>query len=456
MLIIYSLIILLAFSVFSVIMLNNYKNTQVRNTEIRLFQTANVVAETYKGNREQMIFTRMMVRNYAMQANARILIIDSQGEVLIDNFNDYIGTKIDNEEIRSSLKGNSSSNLYKLENKEVLQLSVPIILNESGTDKIIGAVLLSYDMKKINDSVSELRKDVIKVGSLGLLLSLLLTILATHNLTKPLKDLTVGVDKISKGELGYVIERKTRDEFGRLVDTFNKMSSTLSKIEKNRKNYINTISHELKTPLTSIKVLIESLSIGDWHIDKYKEYLQDIYGEAERMERLVNFLMESIKLEERVFNIKEEDISQILEDTIKLILPYANQNKVHVKYTADKNIIVKCDRDRVKEMVFNLLDNAIKYRDPNKERSFVNISLKKENNRALLTVEDNGIGIDEANIKNIFNRGFRVLEGQFHGNIEGYGIGLTVVKKIVDQHGWSIYVKSTLNKGSIFKVEIPL
>jgi len=456
MLIIYSLIILAAFSVFSVIMLNNYKNTQVRNTEIRLFQTANIVADTYKANRDEVIFTRMMVRSYGMQANARILIVDSQGLVLVDNYNDFIGSKIDNKEIRNSLSGKSGSNVYKLEDKEVLQLSVPIILNEFGTDKIIGAVLISFDMTAINNNVNELRNDMIKVGALGLFFSLLLTVVATHNLTKPLRALTIGVEKISEGQLGYIIQKKSKDELGRLIDTFNRMSSTLSKIEKNRKNYINSISHELKTPLTSIKVLIESLSIGNNDVDTYKEYLQDIYGEAERMERLVNYLMESIKLEESIFNLKEENISQILKDTIKLIRPYSDKNNVHIKFTGAENIIVKCDGDKVKEMIFNLLDNSIKYRDPCKENSFVHITLNKENNRAILKIEDNGIGIDEKNIKNIFNRGFRVLEGELNGSVEGYGIGLTIVKNIIDKHGWDISVESTLKKGSIFKIQIPL
>jgi len=234
------------------------------------------------------------------------------------------------------------------------------------------------------------------------------------------------------------------------------MSSTLSKIEKNRKNYINSISHELKTPLTSIKVLIESLSIGNNDVDTYKEYLQDIYGEAERMERLVNYLMESIKLEESIFNLKEENISQILKDTIKLIRPYSDKNNVHIKFTGAENIIVKCDGDKVKEMIFNLLDNSIKYRDPCKENSYVHLTLNKENNRAILKIEDNGIGIDEKNIKNIFNRGFRVLEGELNGSVEGYGIGLTIVKNIIDKHGWDISVESTLKKGSIFKIQIPL
>jgi len=457
MLIIYSLIILLTFSAFSIIMLNNYRNTQIRNAEIRLFQTANIVADTYKGNRDEMIFTRMMVRSYGKQANARILIINTEREVIVDNYNDYIGKKINNEEIANSLKGKSASNVYDLGSKEVLQLSVPIILNEFGRDKIIGAVLLSADMSSINSNVRGLRKDMIKIGSIGLLISLMLTIFATHNFTKPLKKLTLGVEKISEGYLGYTIEGNRKDEFGKLIDTFNNMSSTLSNIERNRKSFINSISHELKTPLTSIKVLIESLSIGNRNMDTYREYLEDIYSETERMEKLVNYLMKSIKLEDTILNIKEEDLSIILSDTVKLIIPYANRNNVDVHFRNTENIRVRCDKDKVKEMIFNLLDNSIKYKDICKENNFVSIDLEKRNNTAILKIKDNGIGMDENNIDSIFNRGFRVFDGQFIGNsrIEGYGIGLSIVKSIIDKHGWHISVKSTLGSGTTFTIEIP-
>ena len=202
------------------------------------------------------------------------------------------------------------------------------------------------------------------------------------------------------------------------------MSDKLNKIEKNRKTIINTISHELKTPLTSIKVLIESLSIGDDDIDTYKEYLSDIYGEAERMEDLVNYLMNSIKLEDIILDIKNHNLGEILEETVKLILPYAEKNGVLLTIDNVKNIMVKCDKDRVKEVLFNIIDNSIKYKDEEKDTNYVAVVLKKFKNKALVTIEDNGLGIDEKNLPNIFKGGFRVLEGHVQQglNVEGYGI----------------------------------
>ena len=458
MLVIYSLIIIFAFLAFSILILNNYKNTQIRNTEIGLFQTANIVADTYKGNLEDIIFARIMVKSYGKQANSRILVVNSNKEVLIDNYNSYIGKTINNKEVKSSLEGKSKSGLYTIDDKEILQLSVPIILNDGIDNRIIGAVLISSSLEPLNQDIDELKGNILKVAISALGISLVLTIIAANNMTKPLRGLSYGVKRVSLGDLGYEVKSKTKGEIGMLIQSFNNMSSRLSKIEKNRKTFINSISHELKTPLTSMKVLIESLSIGENDIEIYKEYLVDIYGEVDRMEGLVNYLMNSIRLEDIILNIKREDLGAILEDTVKLIEPYAAKSGVEIILNNMNNIMIKCDKDRVKEAFFNIIDNAIKYRDKGKKNNYVLITLEKLKDKTLITIEDNGLGIDEENLPNIFKGGFRVLDGNIGQdfNIEGYGIGLAIVKNIIDKHGWKISVESSLNEGSLFTITIPL
>jgi signal transduction histidine kinase len=458
MLVIYSLIIIFAFLAFSILILNNYKNTQIRNTEIGLFQTANIVADTYKGNLEDIIFARIMVKSYGKQANSRILVVNSNKEVLIDNYNSYIGKTINNKEVKSSLEGKSKSGLYTIDDKEILQLSVPIILNDGIDNRIIGAVLISSSLEPLNQDIDELKGNIFKVAISALGISLVLTIIAANNMTKPLRGLSYGVKRISLGDLGYEVKSKTKGEIGMLIQAFNNMSSRLSKIEKNRKTFINSISHELKTPITSMKVLIESLSIGENDIEIYKEYLVDIYGEVDRMEGLVNYLMNSIRLEDIILNIKREDLGAILEDTVKLIEPYAAKSGVEIILNNMNNIMIKCDKDRVKEAFFNIIDNAIKYRDKGKKNNYVLITLEKLKDKTLITIEDNGLGIEKEDLPNIFQGGFRVLDGNIgqNFNIEGYGIGLAIVKNIIDKHGWKISVESSLNEGSLFTITIPL
>lgn len=452
------MIIILAFTSFSLLVLNNYKDAQVRNLEVRLFQTANIVADTYKRYMDDMVSTSIMVKSYGKQANSRILVLDTEREVLIDNFNSYIGKTINNKEIRSSLQGQSQAGLYSADGREILQLSVPIITKDIDKNRILGAVLISTSLDSLNEDIEGLRGNMLKIAASALGLSLILAIVAANSMTKPLRKLSYGVERIASGDLGYRVKDKPKGEMGKLIETFNQMSSRLYSIERSRKDFINSISHGLKTPLTSIKVLIESLSLGDNSIETYKEYLADIYKETERMEGLVNYLMNSIKLEDIILNMKKENLGEILSSTVKLILPYAEKNDVKLNFHKLGDIMVKCDKDRVKEALLNLIDNAIKYRDEEKDYNFVSITGTKLEDRVIITIEDNGIGIDERNLPNIFQGGFRVVEANLKQgfDVEGSGIGLAIVKNIIDKHKWDIDVKSTPKLGSLFTITIPL
>ncbi len=449
----YSLIIILTFSLLGIIIVNNYRTRGIKSEESRLFQTANIVADTYKRNLDDIIYSRMLVRSYANQSNARILIVDEKQVVVVDSFNTYLNKRLNNEEIRSSLKGLEKSGVYPGNNGQVMQLAVPITLNTGLETEIIGAVLVSSSMNLINNDIEDLKEDIIRISTIALVIALILTAITANGLTKSFRVLITGVEKISSGQLGYQIEKKEKGEVGKLISTFNQMSEKLSSIEKNRKSLINSISHELRTPLTSINALIDSLLIGNNSIETYNEYLKDIKGETNRMSELVNFLMSSIKLEEINLNLSKVNISDLFLDTIKFINPYANSNNVVINADIEEDIYLSCDRDKVREVLLNLIENAIKYRDREKNKNFVNVILKKQDNKAIIKVEDNGIGINEDKLKNIFDRGFRVLDHTLPG-IDGYGIGLSLVKNIVDRHSWTISVNSSPGVGSNFKIEI--
>lgn len=458
MLVIYSTIIVLTFSVFGVVILDSYRVNRIKNEEARLFQTANIVADTYKGNIEDIVFTKTMVKSYGRQVNARILVIDKEKKVILDNYNTYTGKIVDNAEVRSSLANKMKSGLYDLDGKDVLQLSVPIILVNGSKTQVIGAVLISASMEAIKEDTEGLKNSILKVSAFALTVSLFLTYVAAMGITRPLRDLTYAVEKISSGELGFKVRRQEKGEIGKLINTFNDMSEKLSNIEKNRKNFINSISHELKTPLTSIIALVESLSIGQNDLDTYKEYLGDIKDEAERMSELVNYLIGSMKLEDISLDIKEEDIGEILEESLNIIKPYAEKNGVQVNRKNIETIIIKCDKNKIKEVFMNLLDNGVKYSDLRKTHRFISANLEVSENRAILVIEDNGIGIRNEDLPNVFSRGFRVLDESIMKNndIVGYGIGLSIVKNIIDKHNWEISVESNLGIGSIFKIIIPI
>ncbi len=453
MLIIYSLIIIITFAIFGFLILDNYRQNTIKDEESTLFQIANIISDTYKRNMDDIIFSRIMVKTYGHQFNARILILNENKEVLIDSYNSYVGKKLNNSEVRNSLKGQSSSGVYTLDGGEVLQLAVPISISTGIESNILGSVLISKSLGYLHEDLLNLKRDMLRISLLALFGAILLTWISATGITKSLRTLIKGVEKISSGHLGYEIEGGGKGEIGKLISTFNNMSNKLKNIEANRKYFINSISHELKTPLTSINALIDSLSIGNNSIDTYKEYLEDIKAETERMEALVNYLMTSIKLEDISLDLDTYDIGEIIDETIKFISPYANKNQVEIKSEIQKGIMIKLDRDKFKELLLNIIDNSIKYRDIGKSNSYVKLTLEKSRDKLLLIIKDNGIGIGEKNLSNIFNQGFRVLD---HNKIEGHGIGLTLVKNIIDKHNWNISVESSLGLGTEFRIEIPL
>ncbi|MCQ1530803.1 sensor histidine kinase [Lutispora saccharofermentans] len=458
MLIIYSIIIVSAFSFFGIVVSGSYKSIRIKNEENRLFQTANVVADTYRANKEDQIFIRTMAKSYGRQANARILILDSQKKTVVDSHNSYIGKTVDNEEIRSSLASRPKSGIYELQGKEVLQLSVPIMAHSANETKIEGAVLISASLEAISQDLKDLKNTLLKVSASALLIALIFTVMAANSIAKPLSSLTNAVEKVSSGYLGYKVEDRESGEIGKLIESFNEMSGKLKQIENNRKSFINSISHELKTPITAIRALIESLSLGNSSLEIYKEYLEDINDEAKRMGQLVDYLLSSIKLEDISLDLKEEDLAEIIEDAFKLIKPYAEKNGVDVAVNGITSVRTICDRNKVKEALLNLLDNSVKYKDPYKKQNNITISLVKNKNEACLVIEDNGMGIREEYLSNIFNRGFRVLDAEIAANsrTEGYGIGLAIVKNIIEKHNWQIAADSNYGSGSKFTITISL
>ena len=435
--------------------MNTYENDSLDETTTRLFRVANIVGDTYKRNIENDTYISTIVRNYGNQSDARILIIDDNRQVLFDSFNSLVGNSLNNEEVRQGLRGNSYSDVYPLNDSRVLQLSVPINYSDSDGSATIGGVVISSSLRNLDESIGDLRSTIIRISFISIIVAFILIAISTSTITKSLRRLTIGVEKIFSGHLGYKVEIQDKGEIGKLGNTFNHMSERLNSIESNRKSYINSISHELRTPITSINALIDSLLLGDNTKETYDEYLRDIQIESLRMKELVDYLMGSIKLEDITLDLNEEKLSTIVKESISIISPYAHKHNVKIKMNLDDDIIVSCDKNRTKEVMLNLLENGIKYRDGSKSNSYILVTLKKEGKYFNLNVEDNGIGIDKKESERIFERGFRVLsqDSLTQQKIEGYGIGLALVKNIVEKHNWKIGFNSEPVLGTIFHIK---
>lgn len=265
---------------------------------------------------------------------------------------------------------------------------------------------------------------------------------------KPLLDINLAANRLAKGEVERRVEVSTRDEIGELAESFNIMAESLEKVDKNRKDFISNVSHELRSPITSIKGFIAAILDGVVPKDKEKYYLNIVYDEIRRLARLVNDLLDLSSMEAGKFklNIEEIDINSIL----RLCLANSEGNlvdrgmKVDFVYQNDREFVYG-DRDRVMQVVTNLIDNAIKYgaKDGN-----IKIKSVSKGNKIYISVYNDGTPLSKEQMVKIWDRFYMVDKSRTEK--VSSGLGLPIVRLILTQHGEDIWVNSGEENGVTF------
>ncbi|NLD50822.1 MAG: HAMP domain-containing histidine kinase, partial [Clostridiaceae bacterium] len=312
--------------------------------------------------------------------------------------------------------------------------------------EVYGIIVISAYVDEVYEEISRFTNTVILISATVLLFVILFSILVGERIIRPVRKLTEASREILNGKMGVVADIKRADEIGVLARTFNLMSMELHKIETGRKRFLGSVSHELKTPLASIKALIESLSYGETDDETLKEYLADINSEIDRMSSLVKSLLTAERLEEIQLKIMPVCLKDEVENILKLFTPIAQKRNMQLQNNCSGEHTVDADREMFREVLINLVDNGIKY---GRDNGNVMLETKIEKGITCLVVKDNGIGMDEKELPFIFDNFYRVDEARAY-DISGNGIGLFIVKKICEMHGFDIMVKSEPFKGSEF------
>ncbi|KXZ40111.1 HAMP domain-containing protein [Alkalithermobacter thermoalcaliphilus JW-YL-7 = DSM 7308] len=285
---------------------------------------------------------------------------------------------------------------------------------------------------------------------------LILTVAYTYNsVVDPIKKVNTAFENIYRGNLYESVDVEGGGELSRLCSNFNTMSKILSKIEQQRREFIHNVSHELKTPLSSIKLLIESLKYGTYEdLNIYKEFFKDIYGEVERMKQIIDDLMIIVDIDEKKskLNLELAHINYLIDKVINRMHLKAKSKNINIIYKEIDNIQIKLDIIKIDRVITNILDNAIKYSN---ENGNIYIYLYNEENYAVIKVKDEGVGIPEEDLSRIFERFYRVDKARSR-ETGGSGLGLFIAKQLVDLHEGEILVESKLKQGSIFYVKIPV
>ena len=328
-------------------------------------------------------------------------------------------------------------------------VAVPVMYS----GKVIGSAYL-YEYDETQAALLEDFQAVIRtISVIVAVLIIAISVLMAGGLTRRIKDILAGVRVIRQGDYGYRLKIKGRDEVAQLGNEFNNMTDTLEKTEAMRRRFVSDASHELKTPLASIRLLTDSiLQTEEMDTQLAREFVSDIGHEAERLTRMTEKLLKITRLsaaaEERWHRV---DISQVIETAIHMLRPLADTGNIRITFQPAKGCFMDGVEDDIYQVVFNLVENAIKYNVPGGE---VRISVKSDGKVNTLCVDDTGIGIPEADKPRVFERFYRVDKARSR-ETGGSGLGLSIVNDTVGKYGGSVAVSGSDLGGTRFTVTLP-
>lgn len=278
-----------------------------------------------------------------------------------------------------------------------------------------------------------------------------------RSITIPLRKLGHAAEELEKGNLGQTVITETNDEVGNLVVIFNRMSQTLETNTKLRRQLLANIAHELRTPLAVIQGNLEGMMDGV--IETSKEQLSSLHEEAVRLNRLIKDLrdLSLAEVHELVLEKLPTDMNQLMTRTITMLKPLLDEKQIQVECSLTENLPeIVVDADRMSQVFYNILINAIRY-SPNKGRVLVstNVFIKDTKQWLKISIQDSGQGISQEDLPHVFDHLYRGDKSRDRKS-GGSGIGLAIVKQLVENHGGQVAVSSVLEKGSTFEVLLPI
>ncbi len=428
-----------------------FKNIDERELLYQANKIAVMIQEgNYLSSIEKQIGLISILEEKSSEENFRILILDNNGVVMLDTNSSAVGKTFLMPEVLLSLDGKSSSTYYK---EQGCLYASSYIEDPFSHKKGVVLLVSSFENSELLiDGVSQ------KWFMLTIFISIIIGIFvffASEIVITPLKKILKSINEITDGQLHQRVKINGNNEISQLGEAFNAMTEKLEQIDTSRQEFVSNVSHELKTPLSSIKVLSDSILLQeDIPSEMYIEFLQDINSEIDRMTEIVNNLLALVKLDYREagLNISETDLNKMLDDILKRLAPLAEQKNISLSKEYLKNVIVEADEMKFSLAISNLIENAIKYTNP---EGSVKVTLDCDHQNAFINVTDTGIGINEEEQTKIFNRFYRVDKTRDR-ETGGTGLGLSITHSTVILHKGSIKVSSKEGEGSTFIVRIPI
>ncbi|MEE0419283.1 MAG: HAMP domain-containing sensor histidine kinase [Lachnospiraceae bacterium] len=383
--------------------------------------------------------------------NGRIVIVNSQFRVVKDTYDLDEGKFIISEDVLKCFRGEDTLNYDK--KGGFIEMTLPVV--SSVSQEKIGMMIVSTPTEDILASRDTLSRKVF-ILQVGMALAILaIAFYVSRMLVKPFGKVTRSLEEMTGGILEEDLSILDYTETQLLSEAYNRMLKRMKTLDDSRQEFVSNVSHELKTPITSMKVLADSLLMQeDVPVELYKEFMGDIAEEIDREDKIINDLLSLVKMDRKAadVNIQETNINELLELIVKRLKPIAGKQNIDLVLESFKPVMAEIDETKLTLAISNLVENAIKY---NKEDGWVHLSLNSDHKYFYVKVEDSGIGIPEDAQEHIFERFYRVDKSHSR-EIGGTGLGLAITRSAVLMHRGAIKVYSKEGEGTTFTVRIPL
>lgn len=448
----YLFIILLTVIILETFMIITIKDYYYENIKQLLKKEATLSSSFYNqyissGSIENDV--EKLLRSFYFNTSAQIQILDTNSRIIGDSMGIPSYKTINLPDIKSSLSGEEGYYIGSIIDSNEPFMSVSMPLRHEG--EIVGAIRFISSLESTNTILKRAIYVLLSAGAIIVLLVTGISIFLSYTIINPVKNITHAARQMSSGKFTARASKKYNDEIGELADSLNFMAEEILNHEKLKNEFISSVSHELRTPLTSIKGWAVTLRSGDLKNEgEILEGLDIIEKESDRLTSLVSELLDFSKLESGRISIRLSPLylSDLSENVYKQMKPRAERLGIDLRIVLEDNLPeIYGDYDRLKQVLINLMDNSLKFTD---KGGFIEIRIGYDSKSIILSIEDNGCGIDEVDVPNVMDKFYKGKSSK-----SGSGIGLSISKEIINLHNGVIDIKSSPGKGTVFTILLP-
>lgn len=422
-----------------------------------LYRESNLIASNYAADYYRQTMTlddlKSQISAIAAYLDSDIWIVDTKGTILIDSANaNPSGTLIKNFDITSfGTRYYLVGNFYDIYSEDVLTVFSPITINY----KVKGYVMIHQPLEQLTSFNNGFLNISYMTLAIIFLCAFVVLGLFTYTVYIPIRKITKAAKEYATGDFTQQINIHTNDEIGYLAASLNFMATELSTLEEDQRKFIANVSHDFRSPLTSIKGYIEAIMDGTIPYEMQDKYLNIILFETERLNKLTQSMLELNKYGKKgtMLDISRFDINNTIKMVVQSFEGTCKQKKISFELIlTGQTLFVSADMSKIQQVLYNLIDNAIKFSHTD---STITIETTEKNDKVFVSVKDTGIGIPKDSLKKIWERFYKTDLSRGKDK-KGTGLGLAIVKEIISAHNENINVISTEGVGTEFIFTLPL